>query len=428
MSECDYKYTGKHFLFSKSGDEIGSGSNGEVYPIKYYYCGDKSKKPNYTSLVCKIFKCDDKIKNAEKKERKERFKNECEFVYYNIRKLTNVIPVLDYYCNDDKEEYWYIMPLAVEFGFINSKPLRTKLSEMLEIAEAIKSLHMLGKAHRDIKPQNILVLNDKVCLTDFGLLWTGYESKLTYEGEKVGPRFILPPELLSTTKKMNIDFRKSDVYLFAKVLWMYLYKDKIGFQGEYALSNLRISLNKTMFEETRNKSIFPLNMLMMNATKDDYTKRIDIDEAIRYINEQINIIDNGNLYKKYLFIDSKMDIFAKGKDVFRVYNNTNEIKVFLLEAIKSDNLLFEIFEDGASEKLISPTISYYNGNAYMIKVKEYNISFCVKELIVYQNENKFELIIEDNDNSKPFIIGMFHEGSSFTLTANQKIIVCKRED
>lgn len=40
----------------------------------------------------------------------------------------------------------------------------------------------------------------------------------------------MPPELENVQTDLDLDFRPSDVYLFAKVLWMTLKGDNIGFE------------------------------------------------------------------------------------------------------------------------------------------------------------------------------------------------------
>lgn len=63
----------------------------------------------------------------------------------------------------------------MEFGqncldYLKSKsPLET-VREIIVLAETLKELHGRNIAHRDIKPQNILAIDNRLCLADFGLV------------------------------------------------------------------------------------------------------------------------------------------------------------------------------------------------------------------------------------------------------------------
>ena len=48
-------------------------------------------------------------------------------------------------------------------------------------------LHKRGYSHRDIKVDNLLVLENPVKLSDFELIWSVDDSMITGEGERLGP-------------------------------------------------------------------------------------------------------------------------------------------------------------------------------------------------------------------------------------------------
>jgi formylglycine-generating enzyme required for sulfatase activity len=72
------------------------------------------------------------------------------------------------------------------------------LAVMLPVAEALGAVHAAGLVHRDVKPENILLVSpdDRPVLIDFGLMKGGRRADLTRTGALVGTLDYLPPEAL----------------------------------------------------------------------------------------------------------------------------------------------------------------------------------------------------------------------------------------
>lgn len=98
----------------------------------------------------------------------------------------------------------------------------------------------------------------------------------------------MPPELENVQTDLDLDFRPSDVYLFAKVLWMTLKGDNIGFRGQYQRGDVQIFLNKENFDDVI--TLEPIHKLIEEATFEDMNKRISIHQCIDYLELQCKLL------------------------------------------------------------------------------------------------------------------------------------------
>ena len=160
MNKKNKIYEGARYKFVIK-KEIGSGGNGKVYDV------DIIGHPKL-DFVAKFFSADKRnLKKCNK--RFERFKKEIEYV----NKLTDIEGImLIEDCNlSSMDNSWYLMKKAREYKVNTRKKLNEKLDDIMKIALVIKQLHSRDMEHRDIEPDNILILNNRVYLTDFGLLF-----------------------------------------------------------------------------------------------------------------------------------------------------------------------------------------------------------------------------------------------------------------
>lgn len=126
------------------------------------------------------------------------------------------------------EKPFYIMP------FLKNGTFRTKyinnaglinvietIDDFSAILLTVASIHNLGLAIRDIKPQNILLDDDnRPVLADFGLsMWidTPEDERKTRIGEAVGSQGYRPPEWHS--KYPNPNHRLGDIWSLGRTFW-----------------------------------------------------------------------------------------------------------------------------------------------------------------------------------------------------------------
>jgi Protein kinase domain len=97
------------------------------------------------------------------------------------------------------------------------------LQALRHVALALKAIHQLGYAHRDVKPANVLLTPDGIMLADFGLCLQVEDDaeRLTAPDEAAGSRLYVAPENESGVNE-DRDQRSADFYAFAKLAWAVL--------------------------------------------------------------------------------------------------------------------------------------------------------------------------------------------------------------
>src|SRR5271157_2893928 len=111
--------------------------------------------------------------------------------------------------------------------------LLEKINIIVEVCQGLAYAHQRGIIHRDIKPGNIMVLNDGgVKLVDFGIARLG-DTTLTRTGQIVGSLYYMPPEQL---RDKPVDTR-ADIYSTGVVLYQLL-TYSLPFEGESTGSTL----------------------------------------------------------------------------------------------------------------------------------------------------------------------------------------------
>lgn len=198
-----------------TGRTLGSGGQGTVQVVT------SRNGPNDKLYALKA------LRNTDSPQALARFRREIEVV----RHLNHpaIVPVVDYSREDDGFQY-YVMDFYEEAKPLHhlidssSNPYHGNVLKSLDLFEQIVSAVAACESadpkivHRDIKPNNILVLPDKtIRLIDFGICQVDDGLTLTLTDENVGPRYYISPECESGNDA-EIGTH-SDLYSAAKVLW-----------------------------------------------------------------------------------------------------------------------------------------------------------------------------------------------------------------
>lgn len=255
---------------------IGSGGNGIVFEIT-------NSKGITFCLKCLYNKKD---------EREVRFFNEIKAMK-ELSEINGILPIID---DGIKEGFdYYVMPLCKRYSLTYDKTFLDKIEDLIRIGEIIKNIHDKNIAHRDIKINNILILDNKIYLSDFGLVkFINNDDNIT-KSPIGGPRLISPPEFQQVVDD-DWDYRYSDVYLFSKIVWQVLTKSVHGFWGEYTINrNNYISIDriKDCFPAENIVAITPINEMLLNTTSSSFKhrKKYDISYCIKKLEEEKNIFE-----------------------------------------------------------------------------------------------------------------------------------------
>lgn len=288
-------------------------------------------------------------KNSKKKKRTQREIA----ILDSIKNLEGIIPLVDY-----KIEYdyaWYTMPIAEPLNVreISQKPIIQIIKELKFIAETIKMLHEMKIYHRDIKPENLLYYAGKICLSDFGLVIYPDAVQITKEYEKIGPWTTIAPENKRGIK--NIDNSKSDVYSFAKTIWILLTGQDKSFDGQYSYKDSMIRL---LSYREDGEPLAILDNMLIQATENQPENRQDMDFIIKSLDKFLGSTHSEKTNYEWEFI-SKI-LFPYGVPTTSIWRSSNDIVQTLKELTYFDNLNHIFFGSGGLD-LIEVTASKEDG-------------------------------------------------------------------
>ena len=188
-------------------EEIGHGSFGIVYKVKRddEYFAKKIFQPNRQDLT-----------DIKMGILKQRFIRE-------VRKQStfnheNVMPVLD--ADLENVTPWFIMPLGshnYRKQIAYDKKNEISKEPLFEILDGLNYIHEKGFVHRDLRPDNIIYLDNRYVIADFGLILEpdSTSDQLTSSGDLYGNPSYSAPEIFSDYSNVT---RHADIYSFGCIL------------------------------------------------------------------------------------------------------------------------------------------------------------------------------------------------------------------
>lgn len=259
----DYKISliSQHYNASK-------GSNSNVFKLT-----NPQTEEVFAIKFCK-FDENNPLKPINNIKRITRFGREIEALQISkVNKFQNVVEYYfdDYREIDDKKFHFYVMEIAdgdlTNYLTENDLSPQQRFLLCIQILRGVKDLHSKEIYHRDIKPDNILFINNVWKIGDLGLVhYRNSDFEIMEVGERIGPIGWLSPE--ATNKYLNEGEGKknkygfdckidahSDIFQLGKLFW-YI------FQGNIPIG--QILENDFMLKD---KDIFEILYAMLNHSK-----------------------------------------------------------------------------------------------------------------------------------------------------------------
>ncbi len=139
----------------------------------------------------------------------------------------NVVSVFDFGKTSDAEGGHLYMVMEILAGTGLSEVLETGepippkrvVKILLQVLAALGEAHALGITHRDVKPENVVLVQrrgaaDQVKVIDFGIATVAGESRLSQAGQLLGTPHYMAPELLQGHLGPSVDLYAVGVMLF----------------------------------------------------------------------------------------------------------------------------------------------------------------------------------------------------------------------
>lgn len=177
---------------------------------------------------------------------------------------------------------------------------------MIQITDGLNQAHEAYIIHRDIKPQNIMILdNGMIKITDFGIAMSMNATQLTQTNSVMGSVHYLPPEQASGKTATT----KSDIYS-AGILMYELLTGSVPFKGDNAVEIALKQMKERIPSIRKQNPLIPQSIenIVLKSTAKNPKNRYD---SIKQMNEDlINALSpehQNDMKYEYPYPESELD-------------------------------------------------------------------------------------------------------------------------
>lgn len=217
----------------------------------------------------------------------------------------NVMQILD--MNLDFFPPYYTMPLAVCSTFDLLDELSQNHEKVIdifwEVCQGVQALHNAGQCHRDIKPHNIMVMNnDCIVVSDFGLVkfMERDSTMLTKTTALLGTEIYMAPEQFLPEGARNADAR-TDIYQLGKTLYhLYTGKHPALLSDDGVPAGLWYIIQKAVKQNPLDRFTSVAELIdSINDYKASLDPHHNPEESFSLIIQEINDKLANNIYEKH---------------------------------------------------------------------------------------------------------------------------------
>lgn len=312
----------------------------------------------------------------------------------------NIVGIYD--VGDDNGKYYIVMEY-IKGGHTlkdemekNPLSLKDSLSFALDIAKGLKAAHEMGFVHCDIKPQNILLTEDRHAkITDFGIarVTTSASTLVFGKQEIMGTAHYLSPE---QAQGSMVDSR-SDQYSLGVVLYEMLSGEKV-FDGENPVSIAVKHIQEYPLPLSVCCENLPMELcsiverLLEKNPKDRYSS---IDLLIDNLKETYYSLDSSNehmiletrpINRKDLLSERKRKTISEAKDV-SLFKKKKSVVALIFLFVISFGAVFFIMSDAGTKEIEVPQVEGLSQEDATKKIEELRLQVEITESIDAQAES-----------------------------------------
>lgn len=165
----------------------------------------------------------------------------------------HIISVLDYGFDEQRQPFFtmeYLENAQTITDFARGKSIEEKIQYILDMLQALVYLHQHGVLHRDLKPDNVLVVDEQVKVMDFGLSLVTKGSSQTVS-DAAGTMAYMAPELFLDANPS----KSADLYAIGVMAY-----ELLSGQHPFKQDNIGILINAIMNSD--------VDMTILDANED----------------------------------------------------------------------------------------------------------------------------------------------------------------